>query len=144
MTPDDSKPVAAATNRKAAKSCRNKATAVVASVSHSKEDLYFDSDNETGHDIEYAAPSWPSRLSTKAFTDNDDPENAFPPHGHPLPNRSSEAPTRSKGKGRQSILVSGTPEPDDTQKRPASLSSEEWCYQELLNARYEVSRTSGT
>ena len=123
MTPDDSKPVVAAANRKGSKSSRNKPTAVVASVNRStkgKEDLFLDSDDETGHDIEVTAPR------------------------RPLPNQSTEAPTRSKGKGRHKILVVGTPDPDDTEERSMNLSSEERCYQELLNARHEVRPTSGT
>lgn len=147
MTPDDSKPVAAAANRKGAKSSRSKSMAVVASVNRStndKEDPLFDSDDETGRDIEVTAPRRPSRPSTEGFTDDDD-GNAFPLHRRPLPNQSTEAPTRSKGKGRHKILVAGTPDPDDTEKRTVNLlSSEERCYQELLNARYEVRPRSGT
>ena len=147
MTPDDSKPVAAATNRKGAKSSRSKSMAVVASVNRStndKEDLLFDSDDETGRDIEVTAPRRPSRPSTEGFTDDDDSGNAFPLHRRPLSDQSTEAPTRSKGKGRHKILVAGTPDPDDTEKMSMLLSSEERCYQELLNARYEVRPTSGT
>ena len=134
MTPDVSEPVAAAANRKAAKSCRIKATAVMASVNRStnhKEDPFFDSDNENGRDIEGTALRGPDRPSTEAFTDDD-----------PLPNRPTKAPTRSKGKGKHKILVAGTPEPGEAEKRPLLLSSEERCYQELLNARYEVRPTS--
>lgn len=136
MTPDVSEPVAAPANRKGAKSSRIKATAVIASVNRStndKEDRFFDSDNETGRDIEGTAPRRPDRPSTEAFTDDD-----------PLPNRPTEAPTRSKGKGKHKILVAGTPERGDAEKRSLLLSSEERCYQELLNARHEVRPTSRT
>ncbi len=136
MIPDVSEPVAAAANRKGAKSSRIKATAVIASVNRStndKEDLLFDSDNETGRDIDGTAPKRPDRPSMEAFTDDD-----------PLPNRSTEAPTRSKGKGRHKVLVAGTPEPGDTEKKTLLLSTEERCYQELLNARHEVRPTSRT
>jgi hypothetical protein len=143
MTPDDNKLVATSANRKDAKGSRGrKGTAVVASVNRSTKDkdLYNDSDGETGHDTEYVAPSRLSPRSADAFTD-DGAENAF---RHPLPNRFIEASTRPKGKGRHKILVPGTPEPDDTEKRPADLSLEERCYQELLNIRCEVSPTSET
>ena len=132
MTPDDSKPVAAAANRKDAKSSRIRTTTVMASVNRStkdKEDLFFDSDNEAGHDTEVTAPRGPSRPSTEASTHDDDPGNTFPPN-------------RSKGKGRHKILVAETPEPDDTEKGASLLSSEERCYQELLNARSEVRLTT--
>ena len=136
MVPDVSEPVAAVVNRKGAKSSRVKATAVMASVNRSnndKEDLFFESDNENSCDIEGIAPGRPDRPSTEAFTDDD-----------PLPNRPTEAPTRSKGKGKHKILVAGTPEPGDAEKRTLLLSSEERCYQELLNARNEVRSTSRT
>jgi hypothetical protein len=146
MTPDESKVVAAAANRKGTKGRRNRPTAVVASVNRSTkdEDLFFDSDDEAGRDIEVTAPRRISRPSAKGLTDDDDPGNAFPSRRHPLPNQSTEAPTRSKGKGRHKILVEGTPDPDDTEKSPMNLTSEERCYQELLNARYEVRPTNGT
>lgn len=134
MTPDDSKPVVAAANRKDAKSSRIKAPTVTASVNRStkdKEDLFFDSDNEAGRDIKVTAPRRPSRPSIEALTHDDGPGNTFPPN-------------RSKGKGRQKVLVTGTPEPDDTEKGALLLSSEERCYQELLNARYEVRPTTRT
>ena len=133
MIPDDSKPVAAAASRKGAKSSRIKASTVMAPVNRSAddEDLFFDSDNEAGRDIEVTAPRRPSRPSTEAFTHDDDPGNTFPPN-------------RSKGKGRHKILVAETPEPDDNEKGALLLSSEERCYQELLDARYEVRPTSRT
>jgi hypothetical protein len=137
MTPDDSKLVAAAANRKGAKKSRNKAMAVVASVKRSKdEDLFFDSDNETGHDIEYTDPSRSSLLSADALMGDGESENT-PSRRHPLP-------TRSKGKGRHKLLVWGAPEPGDIEKRPANPASEERCYQELLDLRYQVSPTSGS
>jgi len=141
MTPDDSKPIAMAANRKSAKSNRNKAIPVV-SVNRStenNEDLFFNPDDETGHDIEYFPPRRPSRLSTGVSTEDDEPRP-----GATLPSRSIELPSRSKGKERHKILVPGTPEPDDIEKRPANLSAEERCYQELLKARSEVRATSGT
>ena len=143
MTPDDSKPVAAATNRKGTKANRTKATAVVTSMNRSttnNEDLFFDPDDETRHNVECLAPSRPSRLLMDASVDGNDPGDAFPPRKRPLP---AQAPTRSKGKGRHKILVPGTPEPDDTEEKPVNLSTEERCYQGLLNARREVSPTSG-
>jgi len=138
MTPDDSKPVAATANRKGAKTNRNKATAAVTSINRSttnNENQFFDPDDETCHNTESLASSRPP---TDAFTDGDGPG------GRPLHVRSTEAPARSKGKGRHKILVPGTPEPDDTEKKPANLSTEERCYQALLDARRVVSPTNGT
>ena len=147
MTPDDSKPVTAAVNRKSSKASRNKATAVVTSMNRSitnNDDLFLDPDDETCYNIEYLPPGRPSRLLTDASTDDNGPGDAFPPRKRPLLARSTQAPTRSKGKGRHRILVPGTPEPDDNETKPANLSTEERCYQELLNARREVSPISGT
>lgn len=145
MTPDDSKPVTAATNRKGSKAGRNKATAVVTSVNRStrdSEDLFIDSNDETDHVSEYSKLNRPPRLSTDAFMDDDD--LGFSPRKRALPTQSTKALTRPKGKGKDKLLVSGTPEPDDTEKRPGNLSLEERCYQELLNARREVSPISAT